>query len=90
MNPIHPPDRVEIVNRTGRRAARFGEVRFAVHTNWQGQKCVAGGKQLLNSPNWKTPIDFLGDYLETYPDACMGQNRIGKTTCQPTSDNAVV
>src|SRR4029077_21278434 len=46
------------------RQARFGQVRSAIHADWKGQKWIAVGKKLLNSSNWKTPADFLSDYLK--------------------------
>jgi len=62
--PGPPPELAEILKQEHQRQARFGQVRPAIHADWQGQKWVAVGKQLLNSPKWKTPADFFSDYLK--------------------------
>ncbi len=62
--PNPPPELAEILKQQLQRQAQFGQVRPAVHADWRGQKWVAVGHQLLNSPKWKTPADFLSDYLK--------------------------
>lgn len=63
MNEI-PPPLAEQLKLQREHQSRFGHIRPAIHTDWQGHKWVAIGDQLLNSPHWKTPLDFLGDYLK--------------------------
>ncbi len=62
--PGPPPELAEVLEQERQRQARFGQVRPAIHADWQGQKWVAFGNKLLNSANWKTPGDFLLDYLK--------------------------
>jgi SEC-C motif-containing protein len=62
--PFPPPEFAEILSQESQRQTRFGQVRPAVHADWRGQKWVAVGNQLLNSPKWKTPADFFLDYLK--------------------------
>lgn len=49
--PGPPPELAAIVTQERQRQARFGQVRPAVHANWQGKKWVAVGNQLLDSQN---------------------------------------
>lgn len=45
------------------RKQKFGDVRKLVHTEHQGQKVVAVGSE-VHFGDWKTPVDFLGDYIK--------------------------
>jgi hypothetical protein len=60
------------------RQTRFGQVRPAVHTNWQGKKWVGVGDNLLNSANWKTPVDFLSEYLKFIMTPAWGKSELAK------------
>jgi SEC-C motif len=64
QSPTPPPELAEILRRERLRQACFGQIRPAVCADWRGQKWVAVGRELLNSPKWKTPADFLSDYLK--------------------------
>lgn len=45
-----------------RRIQRFGHVRQLAHANWNEKKVVAVDRKLF-AGDWKTPIDFLFDFL---------------------------
>jgi hypothetical protein len=62
--PGLPSELAQILEQERERQARFGQVRPAIHADWRGQKLVAVGRQILNSPKWKTPVDFLSDYMK--------------------------
>lgn len=76
--PGPPPELAEILKQERQRQARFGQVRPAIHANWQGQKWVAVGNKLLNSTNWKTPADFLSDYLKHVMTPAWGNAELAK------------
>jgi hypothetical protein len=76
--PSPPPELAEILNEERQRQARFGQVRSAIHADWQGQKWVAIGNKLLHSPNWKTPADFLSDYLKYVMSPAWGKAELAK------------
>jgi hypothetical protein len=61
-----------------RRQDRFGEVRPAVHADWRGQKFVAVGNRLHFSDRWKTPADFLSDYMKFVLTPAWGQAELAK------------
>lgn len=75
---VPPPELAEILEHERHRQARFGQIRPAVHADWQGQKWVVVGNQLLNSPNWKTPIDFLSAYLKYTLTPAWGKAELAK------------
>lgn len=77
-----PPALAKIGEEESARRARFGHVRRAVYCDWRGLKWVAVGNQILNSPNWKTPIDFLCDYLKYIMTPAWGKAELAK----PLSD----
>jgi hypothetical protein len=76
--PRPPVELVESVKNEKQRQAQFGHVRPAVHTTWRGQKWVAVGKTLLNSDKWKTPADFLLDYLMYVMTPAWGNAELAK------------
>ena len=88
--PDPPPELAEILKQERQRQARLGQVRPAIHADWQGQKWVAVGNKLLNSTNWKTPIDFLSDYMKFVMTSAWGKCRTGKAPGRPASGDAVV
>jgi hypothetical protein len=59
-----PPEHSNFLQHEVKREARFGHVRPAIHTEWRGEKCLAVGKELFHSSKWKTPADFLSDYVK--------------------------
>jgi hypothetical protein len=76
--PVPSPELAEILRQERQRQARFGQVRPAVHADWRGQKWVVVGNQLLNSPKWKTPIDFLPGYLKHVLTPAWGKAELAK------------
>jgi hypothetical protein len=76
--PCPPPELVGILKQERQRQARFGQVRPAIHARWQGQKWVAVGNKLLNSANWKTPVDFLSDYMKFVMTPAWGKSELTK------------
>jgi hypothetical protein len=60
------------------RRDRFGDVRAAVHADWRGKKLVAVGKTLHSSDKWKTPVDFLSDYMKFVMTPEWGQAELAK------------
>jgi hypothetical protein len=76
--PGPPPELDAIFKQELQRQARFGQIRPAIHADWKGQKWVAVGNQLLNSPKWNTPIDFLSDYLKYALTPAWGNAEIAK------------
>lgn len=76
--PGPPPELVELMKQDLQRQARFGHVRPAVHVNVQGQKWIAVDRELLHSPNWKTPLDFLWDYLKHVMTPAWGEAELAK------------
>ena len=54
----------EIRRKEESRTQAFGRIRPAVHCDHMGYKFVAVGNELRWAKNWKTFIDFLGDYLK--------------------------
>lgn len=73
-----PPQLTEILKEERVRNARFGLLRRAIHTNWRGQKWVAVGREVLNSPTWITPADFLFDYLKHAMTPAWGKADLAK------------
>jgi len=76
--PAPPPELAAIVKQERQRQAPFGQVRPAVHANWQGKKWVAVGNQLLDSANWKTPADFRMDYMKHVMTPAWGKAELAK------------
>jgi SEC-C motif len=76
--PGPPPRLAEVLKQERQRQARFGQVRPAIHADWQGQKWVAVGNKLLNSAKWKTPVDFLSDYLKFVMTPAWGKSELAK------------
>lgn len=62
--PAPPPEHIAFLNSELQREERFGLIRPAIHVDYRGQKMVVVGREILNSPSWKTPLDFLSDYLK--------------------------
>jgi hypothetical protein len=60
------------------RQSQQGLGRPLISANWQGHQFVAVGSKLHYSKNWKTFIDFLGDYLKIKLDAAWGNAEITK------------
>src|SRR5687768_6937620 len=57
-----PPQKlIEQIQQEEQRRRQFGEIRKAIQADFRGQKVVVVGNQILHSPNWKTPSDFLFD-----------------------------
>jgi hypothetical protein len=57
----------------------YGHAQPMVTVEHQGYRIVAVRNQLQFSKNWKTPIDFLGDYIKTVMDgAGWGNGEIAK------------
>jgi hypothetical protein len=76
--PVPSPELAEVLRQVRKRQACFRQVRPAVHADWRGQKWVAVGNELLNSPNWKTPIDFLPGYLKHVLTPAWGKAELAK------------
>ena len=45
-------------------ADKYGKVRPVIHAGWRGKRWIAVGDLLLSSSQWKTFVDFLGDYIK--------------------------
>jgi hypothetical protein len=60
-----------------RRIQRFGHVRPLVHTTHQGQKVVAVGSEVFFG-DWRTPLDFLGDYIKRVMSPAWGKAELKK------------
>jgi hypothetical protein len=73
-----PPLLAEIVKQERERDARFGQVKRGVHANWRGQKLVVVGREVFHSSKWKTPADFLFDYLRHAMTPTWGQAELAK------------
>jgi hypothetical protein len=76
--PAPPPELAEMLKQEHLRQARFGKVRPAIQADWKEQKWVAVGNKLFNSANWKTPADFLSDYLKHVMTPAWGNAELGK------------
>lgn len=63
--PHAPAELGEFLAAERRRQDHFGEVRPAIHADWRGLKVVAVGNKVHFSEKWKTPADFLSDYLKS-------------------------
>jgi hypothetical protein len=73
-----PPELVQLRKEQVDRKARFGQIRPAIHADWRGKKWVAVGKQIVDSPNWKTPIDFLSDFIKHVLTPSWGKAELAK------------
>lgn len=60
------------------RRARFGEVRPAIHSDFQGHKFVAVGNQLHYSRDWRTFPDFLQAYIRSILGSDWGNAELAK------------
>jgi hypothetical protein len=76
--PNLPAELTEFLAAESRRQERFGEVLPVIQTDWRGYKFVAVGKRLLWSNKWKTPADFLTDYLAFILTQEWGQAELAK------------
>jgi hypothetical protein len=56
----------------------FGEVRPLIHAEWRGEQWIAVGNELFHSPAWKTPIDFLCDYIRHIMTPAWGNAELAK------------
>lgn len=76
--PGPPPELAEILKQDRQRRARFGQIRSAIQLDWHGKKWVAVGNKILNSANWKTPVDFLIDYMKFIMTPAWGKSELTK------------
>ena len=60
------------------RKEKFGEIRPCIHADFDGNKFVAVGNELLYSSNWKTFPDFLFDYIKHVLGSAWGNAEITK------------
>ena len=60
-----------------RRIQKFGHGRPLVHTNHQGKKVVAVGSEVFFG-DWKTPVDFLEDYIKRVLTPAWGKAELAK------------
>lgn len=66
-------ERTELIRRE-----KFGEVRPCIHADFDGNKFVAVGSELLYSNKWKTFPDFLFDYIKHVLGSDWGNTEIAK------------
>lgn len=60
------------------RKQQFGEVRPMIHADWKGKKWIAVGSELHYSDKWKTPVDFLFDYIKHVLSPEWGKSELTK------------
>jgi hypothetical protein len=68
----------EFLERKLEQLDRFGHVRPFVHADWRGEKWIAVGKEFFHSNKWKTPADFLSDYLKYVMTPAWGNAELTK------------
>lgn len=60
------------------RQATYGDVRQIVHTDFQGYKMIAVGNTIHWSKTWRTPVDFLFDYIAKVLGRDWGKSELAK------------